>query len=118
MGLKRFLFRQELTITTFSSARLPVLLVGIIETDQNPYLTINLSVWYFPSANERFSNVKNSGCVDTVPFCLWVLRGVSIHPSFILRFLKALRPMLWGPLSEQYGRRPIFIYPFFVYAVS
>ncbi|KAF5313288.1 hypothetical protein D9619_002999 [Psilocybe cf. subviscida] len=25
-------------------------------------------------------------------------------------------PLLWGPLSEQYGRRPIFIFPFFVYA--
>ncbi|KAF8167782.1 polyamine transporter 1 [Crassisporium funariophilum] len=25
-------------------------------------------------------------------------------------------PLLWGPLSEQYGRRPMFIYPFFVYA--
>ncbi|KAJ6621614.1 MFS general substrate transporter [Mycena sp. CBHHK59/15] len=24
-------------------------------------------------------------------------------------------PLLWGPLSEQYGRRPIFIYPFIVY---
>ncbi|PPQ81697.1 hypothetical protein CVT26_007770 [Gymnopilus dilepis] len=25
-------------------------------------------------------------------------------------------PLLWGPLSEQYGRRPLFVYPFFVYA--
>ncbi|PPQ62974.1 hypothetical protein CVT24_006080 [Panaeolus cyanescens] len=24
-------------------------------------------------------------------------------------------PLLWGPLSEQYGRRPMFVYPFFVY---
>ncbi|KAJ7932520.1 major facilitator superfamily domain-containing protein [Mycena leptocephala] len=26
-------------------------------------------------------------------------------------------PLLWGPLSEQYGRRPIFIYPFLVYTL-
>ncbi|KAJ6604532.1 MFS general substrate transporter [Mycena vulgaris] len=26
-------------------------------------------------------------------------------------------PLLWGPLSEQYGRRPIFIYPFVVYTL-
>ncbi|PPQ67075.1 hypothetical protein CVT25_005676 [Psilocybe cyanescens] len=24
-------------------------------------------------------------------------------------------PLLWGPLSERYGRRPLFVYPFFVY---
>lgn len=27
-------------------------------------------------------------------------------------------PLLWGPLSEQYGRRPIFIISFFIYMVS
>src|SRR6266436_6334264 len=27
-------------------------------------------------------------------------------------------PILWGPLSEQYGRRPIFIIAFFVYTAS
>lgn len=27
-------------------------------------------------------------------------------------------PLLWGPLSEQYGRRPIFLVSFFVYTVS
>ncbi|KAF5385309.1 hypothetical protein D9615_001416 [Tricholomella constricta] len=26
-------------------------------------------------------------------------------------------PLLWGPLSEQYGRRPVFIYTFIVYTV-
>ncbi|KAJ7487470.1 MFS general substrate transporter [Mycena galericulata] len=26
-------------------------------------------------------------------------------------------PLLWGPLSEQYGRRPLFIYPFAVYTL-
>ncbi|KAJ7071146.1 major facilitator superfamily domain-containing protein [Mycena amicta] len=26
-------------------------------------------------------------------------------------------PLLWGPLSEQFGRRPIFIYPFIVYTL-
>jgi hypothetical protein len=32
--------------------------------------------------------------------------------------LMILGPLLWGPLSEQYGRRPIFIYPFLVYTVG
>lgn len=27
-------------------------------------------------------------------------------------------PLLWGPLSEQLGRRPLFIVPFIVYTVS
>jgi hypothetical protein len=27
-------------------------------------------------------------------------------------------PLIWGPLSEQYGRRPIFIISFFIYMVS
>jgi MFS family permease len=27
-------------------------------------------------------------------------------------------PILWGPLSEQYGRRPIFLIAFLVYTVS
>jgi MFS family permease len=27
-------------------------------------------------------------------------------------------PLIWGPLSEQYGRRPIFIITFFIYTVS
>lgn len=27
-------------------------------------------------------------------------------------------PLLWGPLSEQYGRRPIFMISFFIYTVS
>ncbi|KAG6819299.1 hypothetical protein H0H93_013217 [Arthromyces matolae] len=26
-------------------------------------------------------------------------------------------PLLWGPLSEEYGRRPIFIYTFIVYTI-
>ena len=27
-------------------------------------------------------------------------------------------PILWGPLSEQYGRKPIFIISFLVYTAS
>jgi len=27
-------------------------------------------------------------------------------------------PLIWGPLSEQYGRRPVFIGSFFTYTVS
>lgn len=27
-------------------------------------------------------------------------------------------PLLWGPLSELYGRRPIFLISFFIYTVS
>lgn len=29
-----------------------------------------------------------------------------------------LGPLIWGPLSEVYGRRPIFIIAFFFYTVS
>ncbi|KAF5355774.1 hypothetical protein D9756_004068 [Leucocoprinus leucothites] len=35
---------------------------------------------------------------------------VGCRPSF--------SPLLWGPLSEQYGRRPVNIYPFFIYAIA
>ncbi|KAF9480085.1 MFS general substrate transporter [Pholiota conissans] len=34
----------------------------------------------------------------------------------LLRSMLVLNaPILWGPLSERYGRRPVFIYPFFVF---
>ncbi|OCH89033.1 MFS general substrate transporter [Obba rivulosa] len=55
----------------------------------------------FPSLQERFTL---SDEVATLTISLFVA-GYCVGP------------LLWGPLSEQFGRRPIFILTFFVYTV-
>ncbi|KAF9569882.1 polyamine transporter 1 [Agrocybe pediades] len=64
------------------------------------YLTLLSASGIFPYLREEFHMSEKVG---TLTLSLFVC-GYCVGP------------ILWGPLSEQYGRRPLFVYPFFVYA--
>lgn len=52
-------------------------------------------------------------------YCVGYVPRHDFYQSDICEiFVSFWRPILWAPLSERYGRRPIFIVSFFLYVVS
>lgn len=89
---------------------------------ENPLNWSNAKRWYLTMIsgvlvlNATFASSSPSGIFPLLmrDFQMSKTVGVLTLSLFVCGY--CVGPMLWGPLSEQYGRRPIFIYPFFVYA--
>ncbi|KDR85321.1 hypothetical protein GALMADRAFT_234133 [Galerina marginata CBS 339.88] len=88
----------------------------------NPQNWSNRKRWYLTMIsgllvlNATFASSSPSGIFPqlTKEFHMSEKVGVLTLSLFVCGY--CVGPILWGPLSEQYGRRPIFVYPFFVYA--
>ncbi|KAF9524091.1 major facilitator superfamily domain-containing protein [Crepidotus variabilis] len=65
--------------------------------------------------NSTFASSAPSSIVPQLmeEFHLSSLVGILTISLFVAGY--CVGPILWGPLSEVYGRRPIFIFPFFAY---
>ncbi|KAG1749872.1 major facilitator superfamily domain-containing protein [Suillus paluster] len=77
--------------------------------------------WYLTLAagllvlNATFSSSAPSSLVPTLMHEFGVSREVGTLTVSLFVCGYCVGPLLWGPLSEQYGRRPIFIISFFLY---
>ncbi|KXN83916.1 hypothetical protein AN958_00996, partial [Leucoagaricus sp. SymC.cos] len=79
--------------------------------------------WYLTMAsaflvlNATFASSSPSGIFAkfSQEFQMMEIESVLTLSLFVTGY--CVGPLLWGPLSEQYGRRPVNIYPFFIYAV-
>ncbi|KAG6851213.1 hypothetical protein H0H93_015223 [Arthromyces matolae] len=79
--------------------------------------------WYLTMAsgllvlNATFASSSPSGIAQPLAkdFKMSDIETVLMISLFVAGY--CVGPLLWGPLSEQYGRRPIFIYTFIVYAI-
>ncbi|KAF4623183.1 hypothetical protein D9613_002094 [Agrocybe pediades] len=88
----------------------------------NPKNWSNMKRWYLTLLNGLL--VLNATFASSSPSGIFPYLREDFHMSekvgtltlslFVCGY--CVGPMLWGPLSEQYGRRPLFVYPFFVYA--
>lgn len=78
--------------------------------------------WYLTMAsaflvlNATFASSSPSGIFAkfSEEFHMIEIESVLTLSLFVTGY--CVGPLLWGPLSEQYGRRPVNIYPFFIYA--
>jgi len=78
--------------------------------------------WYITMAsaflvlNATFASSSPSGIFAkfSAEFGMTEIESVLTLSLFVTGY--CVGPLLWGPLSEQYGRRPVNIYPFFIYA--
>ncbi|CAA7259940.1 unnamed protein product [Cyclocybe aegerita] len=88
----------------------------------NPKNWSNAKRWYLTMLsgllvlNATFASSSPSGIFTNLrnEFHMSEKMGILTLSLFVCGY--CVGPILWGPLSEQYGRRPLFIYPFFVYA--
>ncbi|KAG2120750.1 MFS general substrate transporter [Suillus discolor] len=77
--------------------------------------------WYLTSAagllvlNATFSSSAPSMLVPTFMEQFSISEEVATLTVSLFVCGYCVGPLLWGPLSEQYGRRPIFIISFFIY---
>ncbi|KAF9015497.1 major facilitator superfamily domain-containing protein [Cyathus striatus] len=100
----------------------PYLVTLDIDNPTNPQNWSRRKRWYLTLAsgflvlNATFASSSPSGIFAQLvkEFGMSEKLGVLTLSLFICGY--CIGPILWGPLSEQYGRRPIFIYPFFLYA--
>ncbi|KAF7436660.1 hypothetical protein PC9H_003493 [Pleurotus ostreatus] len=87
----------------------------------NPFNWSRLKRWYLTLAsgllvlNATFASSAPSGIVPQLmeEFHLGETVGILTISLFVAGY--CVGPLLWGPLSEQYGRRPIFVWPFLAY---
>ncbi|KAJ7293459.1 MFS general substrate transporter [Mycena rebaudengoi] len=89
----------------------------------NPKNWSRLRRWYLTAfsgvlvLNATFASSAPAGIAPQImaEFHLSKIVGTLAISLFVAGY--CVGPLLWGPLSEQVGRRPIFIYPFFVYTL-
>ncbi|KAF8973708.1 MFS general substrate transporter [Flammula alnicola] len=89
---------------------------------ENPRNWSNGKRWYLTLIsgllvlNATFSSSSPSGIFSQLmaEFKMSEKVGILTLSLFVCGY--CVGPLLWGPLSEQYGRRPMFVYPFFLYA--
>ncbi|KAL0951355.1 hypothetical protein HGRIS_008059 [Hohenbuehelia grisea] len=89
----------------------------------NPFSWSRRRRWYLTMAsallmlNATFASSAPAGIVKELmeEFHMSETVGALTISLFVAGY--CVGPMLWGPLSEQYGRRPIFIYPFICYTI-
>ncbi|KAJ8520098.1 hypothetical protein ONZ45_g3022 [Pleurotus djamor] len=87
----------------------------------NPLNWSRLKRWYLTLAsgllvlNATFASSAPSGIVPLLmdEFHLGQTVGILTISLFVAGY--CVGPLLWGPLSEVYGRRPMFIWPFLAY---
>ncbi|KDQ11582.1 hypothetical protein BOTBODRAFT_189769 [Botryobasidium botryosum FD-172 SS1] len=92
------------------------------EDTENPLNWGRAKRWYLTFAgglltlNATFASSAPTGYMQEI-MQEWHM-GSELAALLISLFVTGycIGPLLWGPLSEQYGRRPIFIVSFFVYA--
>ncbi|KDQ11581.1 hypothetical protein BOTBODRAFT_35248 [Botryobasidium botryosum FD-172 SS1] len=92
------------------------------EDTENPLNWSRAQRWYLTSAggllvlNATFASSAPTGYMENI-MQEWHI-GSELATLLISLFVAGycVGPLLWGPLSEQYGRRPVFIVSFFVYA--
>ncbi|KAJ3565465.1 hypothetical protein NP233_g7618 [Leucocoprinus birnbaumii] len=78
--------------------------------------------WYLTMAsallvlNATFASSSPSGIFAkfSEEFHMKEIESVLTLSLFVTGY--CVGPLVWGPLSEQYGRRPVNVYPFFIYA--
>ncbi|KAG2150129.1 major facilitator superfamily domain-containing protein [Suillus cothurnatus] len=79
--------------------------------------------WYLTLAggllvlNATFSSSAPSALVPTFMEEFGISQEVGTLTVSLFVCGYCVGPLIWGPLSEQYGRRPIFIISFFIYMV-
>ncbi|KAJ6574990.1 major facilitator superfamily domain-containing protein [Mycena capillaripes] len=102
----------------------PYLIDSFEERDPaNPKNWSNARRWYLTALagmlvlNATFASAAPSGIAAQLmeEYHLSEEVGVLAISLFVAGY--CVGPLLWGPLSEQYGRRPVFIYPFLVYTL-
>ncbi|KAJ7492738.1 major facilitator superfamily domain-containing protein [Mycena latifolia] len=102
----------------------PYLIDSFAEGDpKNPKNWSKARRWYLTALsgvlvlNATFASAAPSGIAPQLleEYHLSQEVGVLAISLFVAGY--CVGPLLWGPLSEQYGRRPIFIFPFVVYTL-
>ncbi|PPR04271.1 hypothetical protein CVT26_004061 [Gymnopilus dilepis] len=70
------------------------------------------------SYSRTFASSAPSGIIDqlTAEFRMSQLTATLTISLFVTGY--CVGPILWGPLSERFGRKPIFIYSFFLYTLT
>lgn len=88
---------------------------------ENPFTWSRAYRWYLTMLagllvlNSTFTSSAPSGIVPDLIAQFGFGREIAILSLSIFIAGYCLGPLLWGPLSEQYGRRPVFILAMFVY---
>ncbi|OBZ73285.1 hypothetical protein A0H81_07031 [Grifola frondosa] len=88
---------------------------------QNPHNWSRLYRWYitlvagFLVLNATFSSSAPSGVVPQLMRHFSFSEEVAILTISLFVGGYCIGPLVWGPLSEQIGRRPVFIFTFIVY---
>ncbi|TFK30771.1 MFS general substrate transporter [Coprinopsis marcescibilis] len=109
-------------VSSSSSGEFDPYLVQFDKNDPlNPKNWSNKKKWYLTLAsgllvlNATFTSSSPSGIFPHLvrEFHMSEKVGILTLSLFVTGY--CVGPILWGPLSEQYGRRPVFTYPFFVY---
>ncbi|KII93810.1 hypothetical protein PLICRDRAFT_101527 [Plicaturopsis crispa FD-325 SS-3] len=98
--------------------------VGFAENDpENPKTWSRTKRWYLTGLaamfvfNATFASSSPSGIVLDMMKEFHMSREVGTLTIALFVAGYCVGPLLWGPLSEQYGRRPPFIIAFFVYTL-
>ncbi|OAX44363.1 MFS general substrate transporter [Rhizopogon vinicolor AM-OR11-026] len=87
----------------------------------NPKNWSSVKKWYFTIAagflvlNATFSSSAASPMIPTLMQVFGMSEEVGILTVSLFVCGYCVGPLIWGPLSEQYGRRPVFIVSFFIY---
>lgn len=97
-------------------------LVSFSEGDSdNPRNWSSAKRWYLTAIagllvlNATFASSAPSALVPTLMLEFGFSREVGNLMVSLFVAGYCVGPLIWGPLSEQYGRRPVFIFTFFVY---
>jgi len=97
---------------------------GSIEANRFLTWSQNWSVpyrWYLTSIagllvlNSTFASSAPSGIVRDMQVAFGFSQEVAVLTIALFVAGYCVGPILWGPLSESYGRRPVFVSTFFVY---
>ncbi|KAL0565406.1 hypothetical protein V5O48_016621 [Marasmius crinis-equi] len=98
-------------------------LVDHLELDdpRNPQGWSRVKKWYLTMAagllvfNATFASSAPGGVSQALMHEFQMSREVSILMISLFVAGYCVGPLLWGPLSEEFGRRPVFLVGFFVY---
>ncbi|KAK7468768.1 hypothetical protein VKT23_003269 [Stygiomarasmius scandens] len=99
----------------------PFLVSDLGDDPSNPLKWSNLRKWYMTMAagllalNASFASSAPSGVAPALMEEFSISREVATLTVSLFVAGYVIGPLLWGPLSEEYGRRPIFIICFFAY---
>ncbi|KAF8908597.1 MFS general substrate transporter [Gymnopilus junonius] len=90
----------------------------------NPFQWSRLRRWYISWVtgilvlNVTFSSSAPSGIIDQLTEQFHMSQKVATLTISLFVTGYCVGPILWGPLSERYGRRPIFLWAFFFYTCT